>query len=112
MSNTVRPTPAIPDRPVEKAKAVAALAPTTQDTVDKTEAHIETTPPHVASPEDPIDQSQYRLVIEEDQATGAFVYKTIDRNTGEVVLQFPREEVLKLKEQKDYKAGAVIRTTA
>ena len=70
------------------------------------------TPAKQSSLSDPSDQSQYRLVIEEDQASGAFVYKTLDRSTGEVVLQFPREEVLKLKEHANYKAGAVIRTTA
>lgn len=62
------------------------------------------------SPADPQDQNQFRLIIEEDQATGAFVYKTLDRTTGEVVLQFPREEVLRLREQPGYQAGAIIRT--
>jgi flagellar protein FlaG len=52
------------------------------------------------------------LIIEEDQASGAFVYKTLDRNTGEVVLQFPREEMLKLRDRAAYQAGTVIRTTA
>jgi flagellar protein FlaG len=72
----------------------------------------EVTPAGEASLSDPFDQNQYRLVIEEDQASGAFVYKTLNRNTGEVVLQFPREEVLRLKEHASYQAGAIIRTTA
>ena len=53
-----------------------------------------------------------RLVIEEDQASGTYVYKTINRRTGEVVLQLPRAEVLKLREDVTYAAGAVIRTKA
>ena len=55
-------------------------------------------------------QPDLRLVIE-DQA-GAFVYKTIDRRTGEVVLQLPREEVLRMRETQAYEAGAVITTQA
>jgi flagellar protein FlaG len=53
-----------------------------------------------------------RLVIEEDQATGAYVYKTINRETGEVIQQLPRAEVLKLKEDPSYAAGTIIRTKA
>jgi flagellar protein FlaG len=55
--------------------------------------------------------SDLRLIIEEDQASGAFVYKTIDRRTGEVVAQFPRDQVLRLREVEDYSAGDVIRSS-
>jgi FlaG protein. len=58
------------------------------------------------------DTADLRLVIEEDPASGSYVYKTIDRRTGEVVLQLPRADVLKLREEADYVAGAVIRTLA
>lgn len=51
-----------------------------------------------------------RLVIEEDEATGAFVYKTLDRRTGEVVQQLPRESVLKAMTQDDYQPGLVVDT--
>ncbi len=36
-----------------------------------------------------------RLTIEHDKETGKFIYKTVDRETGEVIKQWPREEVLK-----------------
>jgi flagellar protein FlaG len=49
-----------------------------------------------------------RLVIEEDKAANSFVYKTVDMRTGQVVQQFPREEVLRLKGAPDYRPGAVI----
>ncbi|MCR5875945.1 flagellar protein FlaG [Phenylobacterium sp. J426] len=62
-----------------------------------------------AANSDPVD---LRLVIEEDQASGSYVYKTIDRRTGEVVLQLPRADVLRLREETGYAAGAVIRTKA
>jgi flagellar protein FlaG len=53
-----------------------------------------------------------RLVIEEDQESGSFIYKTIDRRTGEVVLQLPRTEVLRMREDRSYSAGSVIRASA
>lgn len=53
-----------------------------------------------------------RLVIEEDKASGSYVYKTVNRLTGEVLMQFPRDAVLKLRERVDYEAGAVIRAKA
>lgn len=58
------------------------------------------------------DPVEMRLVIEQDQASGAFVYKTVNRLTGEVVQQLPRAEILKLKDGGDYAAGAVIQTKA
>lgn len=54
----------------------------------------------------------YRLVIERDDPTGSYIYKTLNRATGEVISQFPREEVLKLKENPAYQAGQVIVTKA
>lgn len=62
----------------------------------------------------PVDRlaEDYRLVIEKDGATGSYIYKTLDRSTGEVVSQFPREEVLKLRDSPAYQAGQVIVTKA
>lgn len=48
-----------------------------------------------------------RLVIEQNEDTGAFIYKTVDRRTGETLQILPREEVLKLKHTKDYGPGSV-----
>jgi flagellar protein FlaG len=58
------------------------------------------------------DPADMRLVIEEDKATNSYVYKTVNRLTGEVIQQLPRDQVLKLHEQLDYEAGAVVRTKA
>jgi flagellar protein FlaG len=62
-----------------------------------------------ASGPDPVDM---RLVIEEDKATNSYVYKTVNRLTGQVIQQLPREQVLQLREQLDYEAGNVVRTKA
>jgi flagellar protein FlaG len=65
--------------------------------------------PRVDPGQDPADM---RLVIEEDKATDSYVYKTVNRLTGEVIQQLPRDQVLKLREQLDYEAGDVVRTKA
>ena len=66
-------------------------------------------PPSVTAEQSVQDVADFRLVIEEDQATGSYIYKTLDRRTGEVIQQFPRDEVLKLKETKDYSAGTIVK---
>ena len=65
-------------------------------------------PPVTVGP-DPLD---LRLVIEEDQASGSYVYKTINRVTGEVLQQFPRADLLKLQAEGQSAAGTVITTGA
>ena len=53
-----------------------------------------------------------RLVIEEDRSSGSFIYKTVDRVSGEVLAQYPREELLRMLSREDYAAGDVIKTRA
>lgn len=48
-----------------------------------------------------------RLVIEQDEESGAFIYKTVDRRTGETLQVLPREDVLKLKHAANYGPGGV-----
>lgn len=56
--------------------------------------------------------ARYRLVIEEGPLAGSFIYKTLDRVTGEVVKQLPREQVVELMQAAAYSAGSVIDTRA
>src|SRR5690606_29576007 len=56
--------------------------------------------------------SRYRLVIEQEPEAGVYVYKTLDRITGEVVSQLPREEVVRMRQDPGYAAGKVISTKA
>jgi uncharacterized FlaG/YvyC family protein len=42
--------------------------------------------------------SNSRLQITHDKNTGAFVYRSVDPETGEMIRQWPSEEILKLKE--------------
>jgi uncharacterized FlaG/YvyC family protein len=39
-----------------------------------------------------------KLQIEHDKKTGTFIYRSIDRETGEIVRQWPPEELVKLRE--------------
>jgi flagellar protein FlaG len=70
-------------------------------------------PPRPAPDQPPeLDPADLRLVIEDGESFGSFIYKTIDARTGEVVRQMPREELLGLRERADYHAGDVIRASA
>jgi flagellar protein FlaG len=64
-----------------------------------------------AEPAQPVDDGpqpgDLRLVIEQDDDTGDYIYKTVDRRTGETLNQFPREQVLKLGVEAGYASGDV-----
>ena len=64
------------------------------------------------SPAQGQDLADMRLVIEEDKASGSYVYKTVNRLTGEVIQQLPRDQVLKMRDQLDYEVGQVVRAKA
>ena len=68
-------------------------------------------PPVTQAPSDAEQAVRYRLVIEEGPTLGSFIYKTLDSTTGEIVRQFPREQVIRLAEARKYDAGSVIKTT-
>jgi flagellar protein FlaG len=97
MSNSIANTGAVSDSaygpqqraPAEPATPAVAPVPATNDP----------------------DPADLRLVIEEDQKAGCFVYKTVDRRSGKVVQQLPREQILKLREADSYVAGAVIKAS-
>ena len=81
--------------------AAAAIAPVAEP------AAVERFPPPPAPAPAP------RLVIEEGPHPGAFVYKTLDPVTGEVIRQLPREELVRLmRHDSGVQAGALIDTRA
>ena len=55
-------------------------------------------------------ESQQRLVISEGATTGVYVYTIIDRASGQVMVQIPREEVVRIAARPDYTAGQVLDT--
>ena len=54
--------------------------------------------------------SAQRLVIKEGAQAGVLIYTILDRATGEVLVQLPREEVVRIASRPDYSAGQVINT--
>lgn len=54
--------------------------------------------------------AQQRLIISEGATTGVYVYTILDRATGEVMVQIPREEVVRIAARPDYTAGQVLDT--
>jgi flagellar protein FlaG len=95
MTNKVAPYAAAPDPTYGRSGSAPAF-------------HAAGTPAGGEAPE----EVDLRLEIVEDQASGTYVYKTVNRRTGEVVQQYPREEILRLRDAAAYHAGEVIRTKA
>jgi len=65
--------------------------------------------PAKSEPGESPDPADLRLVIEDDAAGGSPIYRIVDRRTGKVVQELPREQILALREAPDYTAGAVIK---
>lgn len=59
-----------------------------------------------------LSESDYRLVIERNSATGGYIYKTLNAITREVISQRPAEAMSKLGDSALYRPGAVINTKA
>jgi len=53
---------------------------------------------------------ELRLTVDKDPDTGGWVYKAINRYTGEVVSQLPHETVMQMQKSQQYQAGSVIST--
>ncbi|MEN5362852.1 hypothetical protein [Brevundimonas intermedia] len=83
---------------------VTSLPPTAVVPVNAVEA-----PPTPAARNDNADAGRYRLTIEA-LGRNRFVYKVLDRVTGEVIRQLPREDVEKLSGDPTYRGGKVVDT--
>jgi hypothetical protein len=60
----------------------------------------------------PAPGSDLRLVIERDAEGAYYIYRLIDRATGAVVAELPRDQVASLAEGQGYTAGTVVSTKA
>ena len=74
------------------------------------QGQAEPKPRETIVPAPSVDAGRYRLTIE--KGSQGFVYKTLDRVTGEVIRQFPREEIIKLQQSANYDPGDIIVTGA
>ena len=58
----------------------------------------------------PAADADQRLVIREGTEDGLFVYTILDRASGQVMMQIPREDLAKYAARPDYEAGQVVDT--
>src|ERR1700744_998325 len=58
----------------------------------------------------PAADADQRLVIREGLEDGLFIYTILDRASGKVMAQIPREDVAELAARPDYEAGQVVDT--
>ena len=55
---------------------------------------------------------ELQLTIDKDPNTGGWVYKAVDRYTGEVIRQMPQESIQEMQRSETYHAGSVIDSEA
>ncbi|MGN6423961.1 MAG: flagellar protein FlaG [Asticcacaulis sp.] len=96
----IKPSADVP--PAVTAVAAAASSPKQDDKSElgQDKQREQGTPPYYT----------LRLTIDKDPQTGEWVYKAIDRYTGEVVRQMPRQGLLDMKRSAQYEAGSFIKT--
>lgn len=98
MSDSIQLPPISPigPRPTAKRVSAAPVAPTSTVSASDSKAshaHVET-----AQPVEPVVaiEPSTQLSITRDEAANTFVYRSIDRKSGEVVWQYPVEQVLRM----------------
>ncbi len=110
MLNNVLNFPQLPDasqiKPVEAPKEVAPAAPSGKSSNDSD------TSSSTGKDKSPPPYYQLRLTVDKDPNTGTWIYKAINRDTGEVVSELPQQSLLEMKNSQGYQAGSVITTQA
>jgi flagellar protein FlaG len=98
MTNAIQVTPVstVAARPVPKRVSTSAATVATAASAAEAKpahTHVET-----AQPVEPVVNVQpgTRLTITKDEAANTFVYRSINRDTGEVMWQYPVEQVLRM----------------
>lgn len=96
-------TPADPVRPVQRQPAQQGEAESgvSNKTAEAVEAALRQVAP-------PVMGQNERLSISRDEATGTFIYRSIDRESGEVVRQWPVESMLQFKAYLRHAEGVLI----
>jgi hypothetical protein len=64
------------------------------------------------APPETLTSKGHRLEISQDPDTGAWVYTVTDRDTGEVLMQRERDDVVRLGLTPDYAAGTLVKARA
>ncbi len=92
----------VPDVPKEVAAPSAGDAAKNDDTGGTASGGHKSPPPYY----------ELRLTVDKDPETGTWVYKAINRYTGEIVKQLPAQSVMEMQKSQQYQAGSVISTKA
>ncbi len=82
------------NRPQTSPASPAAEDPKTNLPADKRVVALQETVDRLISQAMPSDA---KLQIDQDKDTGTFIYRSINPDTGEVIQQWPPEELLKLR---------------
>lgn len=99
-ASQVKPVPDAPKEVAAPAAGNSAKNPTTDDGSGGASADSQSKTPYY----------ELRLTIDKDPQTGSWVYKAINRYTGEVVSQLPHESAMEMQKSQQYQAGSVIST--
>ena len=100
----------IATKAMSSGAATNAVPPWSNPGIDY--APVSVPAPSASAPAPISPTPEVRLNIEHDQASGSFVYKFVDANTGAVLQQFPSEQILELRRAAEYVAGRLINTKA
>src|SRR4051794_24082491 len=98
--------------PIKTGVGVSDRSPDKRQGRREEGAQYPPTPPAPAPAPEPAPGSDLRLVIERDAEGAYYIYKLVDRATGQVVAEHPRDEVANLAKAESYTAGSVVRTKA
>ena len=116
MANEIRKTPFLVPPPAKAGEGGGSATESQKEkernrqvAADETSASRLNT--HTPEPKK-LAQKNTHLVIVKDDVNGGFVYKSIDRETGEVLKQYPREEVLKAIARAKAAEGQILDTKA
>ncbi len=111
MINNVVSFPQIPDvAQIKPAPAVPAEVQAAGPSNPSQNPHDSDLAEGKGQDQGPPPEYALRLTMDKDPRTGDWVYKAIDRYTGKVVRQLPRQELLDMKRNGNYQAGSVIKT--
>lgn len=95
---------------------ISGAAAATNENSSATTDFNATTPATQASSDSqgsaPLASNDFRLIIEKAAHAPEYVYKLVNATTGDVIVELPREQVVKAAESPNYTSGSVIDTRA
>jgi|688.fasta_scaffold923850_2 hypothetical protein len=108
----VYPISAIPPPTGVVPGAARATNENTPVTTDSNAATLATQAGSAPQSLAPQTANDFRLIIEKAAHAPEYVYKLVNVTTGDVIVELPREQVVKAAESPNYTSGSVIDTRA